>query len=189
MKTKLAKKIGAMVGATILSASTNVYALGEADNVWLKLVYKTKAGQQIDEATGGISKGRSKGTCFTQLIYTPNIDPLMPGTYAGDIICENSLGAFVSTGSSINLNELPGGDAAFAEGDVTEYSNSDEPTVRGRGNGLLILKKDKAGAFKKATYKTLASALDGASLDGGATTLIGGLSVKGKSIDETKLPF
>ena len=187
MNKKFATRIGAIAGAALLSAATNVYALGDAADVWMKLVYKTTGGQQIDEVTGAISKAKSKGTCYSQLVYTPDADPLLPGTYAGDILCEDGVGDFVDTGANINLIELIGGDAAFAEGDVTTYSNPDAHSIRSAGNGLLTITKDKNSVFKKAKFKGI-GALDAASLDGD-TTLIGGVSVKGSSIDESKLPF
>lgn len=193
MKKKLATNIGAMVGAALLSVSTNVAALGEADGIWLKLVYRTIAGQQINTASGDISRANSKGTCYAQLIYTPDgVNPgVDPGTYAGAIMCEEAPDVFEATGGSINLTEVPGGLTAFAESDAVQLTNPSGHDIDGRGNGLLTIKLDRDMNFRKARFKSLASALEGARLDPTNTDLvmIGGLSIKGTSIDASKLPF
>lgn len=179
-----------MAGVALLGASANVWALGEADGQWLKLKYKTQNGLQVNVVSGVTQKVKSTGTCYTQLIYTPNPTPGLPGFYTGDVICQNNTGGFASTADDIFLFELPGGFSAFDVDDFVSYGNFFGHVVRGYANQQATIKLSSLGTFKKATFQSNGE-LVGASLNPADTNLVlvGGYTVTGKSISASKLPF
>lgn len=191
MNIHIAKMLGTMVGITLLGASANVFALGEADGQWFRLKYKTQNGLQVNTASGDTAKTKSVGTCYTQLIYTPNlVDPTLPGTYQGDVICEDSAGDFVSTAADIFLFELPGGVAAYETDNFVFYGNPFGHVVGGFSDQQLAIKLDRVGNFKKASLQSNGE-LVSSSLNPLDTNLIlvGGYTVIGRSIPASKLPF
>jgi len=199
MENKCKPNIAAMAAILGIFVSAHAFAFGEAEGEWFKIKYKTTNGRRVDATTGAIEKAKSTGTCYIQLTYVPDDgDPFVePGRYDGIIVCQSSSGVWADTGEAFTLSELPGSDAAFGQDALVSvddvrmgFTNPSDHIVSGFGSHLLTLKTDADGNFKKGKFQTLGGSLDTATtLDGGATTMIGGYVVTGRSISADKLPF
>jgi hypothetical protein len=184
------KPVKSLFAGAAAFVSLSIFAVPTAsaqifDGVWFKLVAKVQ-GYSVDPATGVYSKHN-----FTQKVYlllestgggpvpgTPfdyditTYTETAPGTWTGQMQDnESTISANENFFSDLNL-ELPGAGGSYVEIYHT-------PFIKTKTDGL--------GALTSAKYKARGEVYFGD--DGSGNEIYGDISIRGKSVDVSKLPF
>jgi hypothetical protein len=181
---KLASAIAAVFLASSLLAASAASAQ-MLDDVWFKLVVKVK-GYSVDPATGDYDNYKLSQTVY--LLFELTGGGPLPGT-----ALDYDLTAYTETAPGVWTADLQDNESTISSNE--NFFPDVNFTLDGMGGswvGLyhtphIQIKDDGMGGLKKAKYKALGEVFEGE--DSSGNEIYGDASIKGKTVDVSKLPF
>ena len=184
---KRMKLLCGIVSAVVVlgSVSAPKASAQSLSNKWFKMKFAGK-GFIIDETTKNASKGTFSVPVFAQFLSTASTTSSV--TYTVNLWTDTDAGwsdAFTASKTTISTNN----ETFFSDFNISVlgmHGNS----VHGFHSPHILIKTDKTGAFKSASYDGIGEIIGGAIPNGALTNnFIGSYSLTGSTTDTNKLPF
>jgi hypothetical protein len=188
----------ALICAPAARAATPVVVPnGVAACQWLKITVTAHMQDVLPEDTGLGARHSSKAPCYLLLTYTPNDpnDAESPpyGSYSGPVLCQiDGNGDWemmtADPDAPLSATAFPDGNAVGID-DYMTFMNSSGDVIQGFGTHVLHISVDKTGAFRSATFQTVAGELlDNSTFFLSDLPVIGSFTSKGSSVPAAKVP-
>jgi hypothetical protein len=172
--------IAAVVLGTVVAPKASAQALS---NKWFKMKYSGK-GFVVDPTTKDSTKGTFSVPIFAQFVLTS------PNNVSYTVHLWSDTDAGWTNASSPNITLIStNNDTFFVDTSFTVLGQGGN-SVHGYHSPHIVIKTDKNGVFKSATYQGIGEITGGTIIDGAVTNnFIGSFSLTGTTTDTNKLPF
>ena len=172
----------------VLAASADAQVV-PLDGAWFRLSVKA-SGYAVDPGTNAMKKAHVNTQAYLRLAFADETADGAPQgtTYAFELWTKQDGGTWaLSDSGQHQFLGIASGDQLAVDLPLS-FTLADGRFIDGRGTFRLDLKLNKQGFLKRCKLTTLgAETLDGST--NGTNVLAGGLTLKGRTISENKLPF
>lgn len=154
----------------------------DIDGTWLKLTVKGR-GINVDNADDSVRrKGAFRGKCYMLVEYDADLD-----VYTGDTACEIATAVWSETSGGPTFTRFSD-EGGYAVNSYVYYTNRRGHAVEGNGTHLLTPIYNRRGVLTKVRLSSYGEVNENSSLDPGTSHFMGGYTVVGVSVVESKVP-